>query len=190
MLKTWPLSGFLSPKHGQNFSQEETTPPPAHTSPQIMSQYQKNTSNIPRQQNQSKKAKHPFLVSNSYLHPFGSCCPCPTRRRLGLQGGQVQHGERSPDSPSPALGYPLLWSGSFAWKRQGSPEYAAESMAKTVMQNMDVSFLLGKKLTNVEMFHVENVGCKWKCLGFWKEETKLVTRTSHMSQCSSLCVHL
>ena len=145
-----------------------------------------NTSNIPCQQNQSKKAKHPFLVSNSYLHPFGLCCPCPTRRRLRLQGGQVQHGA----TPSPALGHPLLWSGSFAWKRQGSPEHGAESMAKTVMQNMDVSFLLGKKLTNVEMFHVENVGCKWKCLGFWKEETKLVTRTSHMSQCSSLCVHL
>ena len=50
-------------------------------------------------------------------------------------------------TPSPALGHPLLWSGSFAWKRQGSPDHGAESMAKAVMQDMEVSFLVG---TNIE----------------------------------------
>jgi len=44
------------------------------------------------------------------------------------------------------LGHPLLWSGSFAWKRRGSPNQGAKSMAKAVMQNMEVSFLLGNNI--------------------------------------------
>ena len=30
--------------------------------------------------------------------------------------------------------------------------------------------------TNVELSQVQKFGCKWKCLGFWKKETKLVTQ--------------
>ena len=96
---------------------------------------------------------------------------------LGLQGGQVQHGERSPDSPTPALGYPtpLEWKFCLETPRFTKPwswKHGKSSHAK------HGGFFSARKQhwTNVELFHVKKFGSKWKCLGFWKKETKLMTQ--------------
>lgn len=120
---------------------------PAQTSPQIMSQYTNNTSNIPCQHkaNQKKRSNYPFLVSNSYLHPFGSCCPCPTAWDCKEAKFNMASGHPTPRVPrwaTHSFGVEVLLG-----KRRGSPNHGAESMAKAVMQNMEVSFLLG---TNIE----------------------------------------
>ena len=150
MLTMWHLSRFPSPHHiSPNISTNHVAVP----APKKYPTKNNNASNIPCQQNQSKKTlkKNETHRNTLFCVQFVSpsvWCVLSVPSCLGLQGGQVQHGERSPDSPSPALGHPLLWSGSFAWKRQGSPDHGAESMAKAVMQDMEVSFqiLLGKKL--------------------------------------------
>ena len=160
---------------------------PAQTSPQIMSQFPHQKKN----QKPIKKSEAPFscvqFVSPSVWFVFSmpnSPTPAIARRPSSTWRAVTRLPESRVGPPTP-----LEWKFCLETPRF-TRAHGAESMAKTVMQNMDVSFMLGKRLTNVEMFHVQNVGYKWKCLGFWKEETKLVTRTSHMSQCSSLCVHL
>ena len=122
MLTTWPVSGFLSPKHGQNYSWEETTPP-HHTNPNIFN----NHVAVPHQKELKKKTPVTFPVNKTNpQHSLQSSSPSvanlPTPPRLGLQGGQVQvqHGLD---------------------RRHG-----AENMATADMQSMEVSCLPGKKL--------------------------------------------
>ena len=130
----------------------------------------------------------PFLVSNSYLHPFGACCPCPTAWDCKEAKFNMASGRPTPRVPrwaTHSFGVEvLLGNGKVhetikmnAWQKQSCKTRRFLSCREKLEQTW-------------RWFHVQKFGCKWKCLGTWKEETKLMTRTSHMSQCSSLCVHL
>ena len=149
MLTMWHLSRFPSHHTSPNISTNHVAVPAPEkkqkrTTPATFPVNKTNQKNI-------KKTKHieTPLCCVQFVSPsvwFVLSLP----NCLGLQGGQVQHGERSPDSPSPPLGHPLLWSGSFAWKRQGSPNHGAKKHGKSMAKAKHGGFFSNSARKKIE----------------------------------------
>ena len=86
-------------------------------------------------------SKHPFLVSNSYLHPFGSCCPCPTAWDCKEAKFNMASGHPTPRVPrwaTHSFGVEVLLG--------NAKVHQTMELKAWQKQNMEVSFQLGNNI--------------------------------------------
>ena len=181
MLTIWHINWFLSPKHRQNFSQKETTPPPTTTPAQLSI----STTLHQKKQQQHSLSTKPTKKNKKNTTFLGGVISIRSIREVCAQLADAWVG-RMPSS---------TWRGAVT--RLRVPRWATHSFGVEVFlrrYTMELKacrkqscktcrclFCREKTWTNMGMFHVQFFGCKWKCLGFWKEETKLMTQVTWAS---------